>query len=164
MRSIVAFVHDKFYTLIMLLIAGGFATIVAELVWTNHTDGIQRVGVIASIVGVLLGLAALFVRGNARLVVAGLFLVLSISGLMGVFQHTEARSGEEEAYRLAAPGGYQPASYRLQEEDEEGEEGEGGEAGESGEAVPPLAPLGLSGLALMGVVVTVSYSGAEVEK
>ena len=90
MDSIVRFVHDKFYMLIVLLIAGGFAVIVAELIWTNHTDGIQLVGMIAAVAGVVLGLAALFVKGTGRLVVAALFLVLSVSGIIGVVEHREA--------------------------------------------------------------------------
>ena len=165
MGSVVRYVHDKFYIIIMVLIAGGFVTLVAELLWTNHTDGIQLVAVFASIAGVLLGVAALFVKGTGRLVVAALFLALSITGLVGAMEHNEARGEEGEAYQRSAPVDSHFISYRLDEGEEADEEGEGREGGEeSGEAVPPLAPLGLSGLALMGATVLVAYSGPSDEK
>lgn len=171
MGSLVRFVHDRIYTLMLLLIAGGFAVIVAELAWTNHTDGIQMIGMIAAVGGVVLGLAALFVKGTARLIVAALFLGLSVAGIVGVVEHSEAIGGDEgeRAIQQNRSVDYQLVSYRLDEGEEgegeeDGEQGEAGESGESEESVPPLAPLGLSGLALMGSVVLTGYSWTDPEQ
>ena len=179
MRSLLSFVHDKMYLLIMLLLAGGFVVLLAELLLTDHTQGIQMVAVLASVAGILLGLAALFFKGTGRLAVAALFLALSITGIVGVWEHTEARGGEEEAFRRPSPSAFQLVSNPLQESNEgneRGESGEGGERneqgefregpgrGESEEAVPPLSPLGLSGLALIGAVVAAGYYDAGAVK
>jgi hypothetical protein len=179
MRSLISFIHDKLYLIIMLLIAGGFVTLLAELLWTDHTRGIQMVAVYAGIAGIVLGLAAIFLKGGARLAVAGLFLALSITGLIGVWEHNEARSGEEEAFQRPAATGFLPVSNQLQESNENNESSESGESGEAGERgefpggpggprpedqAPPLAPLGLSGLALIGAVVAGGYYDAGVEK
>lgn len=151
MESLKAFVQRNLFPLLMLLIAGGFAIIVLELLWTGHWDGLQMIGLIASITGVVLGLAALFVKGSGRVVLAVLFLVLSLTGLVGVFEHNEERTEGGEASRtpvlVAASGDtMQPVAYRVQENEKGG-----------GEAIPPLAPLSLAGLSLMGAVVLLGF-------
>lgn len=153
-----SFVQANFHQILMLLLAGGGLMVLVELLWTGHTDGLQLVGVVASAVMVVLAIAGLFVRGTLRITLAVLFVLLSITGLVGVLEHNE-EGGEEEADVPAlvigrADAGMMPISYRseaLQQEDEEGEAAEAGEGGES--TPPPLAPLSLSGLALMSAVV-----------
>jgi hypothetical protein len=154
-----SFVQAYFHQILMLLLAGGGLMVLVELLWTGHTDGIQLVGVIASALMVVLAIVGLFAHGTLRVTLAVLFVLLSITGLVGVLEHNEAE-GEADVPALVvnrADAGMMPISYRSlapQQEDEEGEAGEVTEAGEAGEsAPPPLAPLSLSGLALMGAVV-----------
>ncbi len=143
MQKLQDWLQTRFYSVLMLLLVGGFLTLLAELVITDHLDGIQLVGVVASIAGTVLTLAALFVSSGARKVVAVLLLLLSVSGVMGAYQHYENRSGGEEAMRPASLARvYQPAGFQLQED-------EGEEAG-GASAPPPLAPLSLAGLMLDG--------------
>ena len=78
--------------ILLLLLLGGFATVLAELLLTNHFGGTQSVAVIASVIGALAVLAGFFVKGSVRHVVALLLLVLSISGLMGMREHFEEGS------------------------------------------------------------------------
>ena len=143
--------------ILLLLLLSGFATLLAELLLTNHFGGTQSVAVIASVVGALALLTGFFVKGSVRHVVALLLLVLSISGLMGMREHFEEASEARATPALVTmdAGGYQPIAgsadaiaRTLQQEDEENETRDRGES-----APPPLAPLSLSGLALMGAVV-----------
>lgn len=80
--------------ILLLLLLGGFAMLLAELLVTGHVEGIQNVAVIASAVGAAAVAAGLFVKGTVRHVVALLLLVLTISGLMGVRQHFESTGRE----------------------------------------------------------------------
>lgn len=151
MASLKRVVRQYFYTILLLVTAGGFVMFAAELLLTGHTEGDQMVGVIASVIGLILALAALFLTSpQIRNVLAILFIVLSISGLIGVLEHAAARGEEgEEAMNAADAAGYQPVSLRVQEEDER----EGEARGESEAVPPPLAPLSLSGFSLLGAIV-----------
>jgi len=101
MASLKRIVRQNLYTILLLVTAGGFVMIAAELLLTNHTEGLQLVGMVASVVGVILAVAALFMSSRqARNILVILFIVLSISGLMGILQHAGARSGDEDS---AAP-------------------------------------------------------------
>jgi len=101
MASLKRFVQQYFPTILLLMAAGGFAMIAAELLLTSHTDGLQMVGLIASVIGLILGVVALFMSGQkARDIIAILFIVLSISGLLGVLQHAGARADDAQS---AAP-------------------------------------------------------------
>lgn len=130
------------FAVLMMLLAGGFATLLAELLITQHTDGVQLVAVVAASVGLILVLAAVFVRGRAATTVAVLLLLLSVTGLLGTVQHLT--SGDEEGERATLQrfetGGYQPIAFAL---DDDGDKA----------APPPLAPLSLAGLSLMGSVI-----------
>lgn len=151
MTSLRRVVQQYFYTILLLMAAGGFVMLVIELLITNHTDGIQLAGVIASAIGLILAVAALFLTSlQARNILAILFIVLSVSGLIGVLQHFNARGEEgETALNVAGAASYQPVSLRSEDDDENPGEARGDES----EAVPPpLAPLGLSGLALLGAI------------
>jgi hypothetical protein len=152
MRDLQKWLQRNFYGVLMLLLAGGFVMVLVELLITDHTDGTQLVGVVASGVGVVLTLAALFVGGSARRIVAGLLLVLSLTGVLGTWEHfEEGREGGEAMRPAAVALANQPASFQLDEDENEEQEA----AGESeGEAVPPpLAPLSLAGLSLMAALV-----------
>lgn len=162
MLAVQSWVQRRFYPMLMVLLAVGFAMLLVELLLTNHTDGIQLVAVAASVIGLVLTGAALFVRDSARLIVAGLMLLLSLTGVIGTFEHLEEREGRIVATELhqASPG---QASYQMismsADEDEEGEEGNEGEEAE--EVPPPLAPLSLAGLSMMAAVVMVGEGKAQ---
>ena len=133
-------------SLLLVFVALGFLFLLAELLWTNHTEGIQWVAVGASILGALLGLVGLFVGGRLRDVAVLLFLLLALTGLVGVVEHNEARleaEGFETSTRVQWSSGTTLVRYTWDEDEED--EGEEGEA-------PPLAPLSLSGLSALGAV------------
>ena len=160
MSKLQGFLAQRQDTILLLLLAGGFAVVLGELVLYQHWEGTQLIGFGATVVGMLAVLAGIFVKGTLRTVIGLLLVVLSISGLIGAREHLEAAKGEAMSPRPALVqqstlAGAQEIAYRpgglAQEEEEEGEEGEGGEGGE--EVPPPLAPLSLSGLELMGAVI-----------
>jgi len=160
MQKLENLVRRHFTAILLLLLLGGFATVLAELLITNHVGGTQLVAVVATVVGALAVLAGFFVKGTLRHVVAILLLVLTVSGLMGMRQHAEAASEEAAmpaALTLAAD--YQPIAAQsaavARTSQQESTPREGGEA-----APPPLAPLSLSGLALMGAVVLLAKQDA----
>lgn len=152
MQAVRRFVQTQFFALMMLLLAGGFAMLLAELLWTEHTDGIQLVGVVASIAGIVLTLAALVVRARAAMILAVLLLLLSVTGLIGTYEHLEEGGGEAgEAQRIDVAANRQIAFTDDDDDDARREEGE--REGEAGESVPPpLAPLSLAGLSIFGVL------------
>ena len=174
MNRVQTFVRSHLTNLILLSLAGGFLLLLAELLLAGHTEGVQLVGLGASVLGIVLALVGIAAKGRARNVLAALFLVLAISGLVGAFEHNEERF--EEGEEAAAPivlsqsagraGLNRTISYRLDgDEGEEDEAREGQEAREEGEAgedeegesnPPPLAPLSLSGLSILGVLALVA--------
>jgi hypothetical protein len=160
MSKLQRFLAQRQETILLLLLAGGFAVVLGELVLYRHWEGTQLIGFSATVVGLLAVLIGIFVKGTLRTVIGLLLVVLSISGLLGARQHLEEAGGEARSPRPALVqqrtlAGAQEIAYRpgalAQEEDEEGETGEG--RGGSETVPPPLAPLSLSGLALMGAVI-----------
>lgn len=139
-------------SVLLLMLAGGFLMLLAELLLTNHVDGIQIVAVIASAVGLAAVLVGWFAKGTLRVTMAVVLILLSVTGVIGTAQHLEEGGERGEAGRpaLLAAGENQQIAYSAQEEEGESE-GPRGEGGES--APPPLAPLSLAGLSLMGAVV-----------
>lgn len=178
MQKLEGVVRHQLVNILLLFLLGAFAMLTAELLLTSHVDGIQNVAVIASVVGAVAALAGFFVKGTVRHLVVLVMVVLSLSGLLGAWEHLESRQGGEASARGArvayVTGSYQAVAYQanpLQQEGEENEAEENGERNEAGGseregdereggereggegAPPPLAPLSLSGLALMGAAV-----------
>jgi len=173
MQKLEGVVRHQLVNILLLFLLGAFAMLTAELLLTSHVDGIQNVAVIASVVGAVAALAGFFVKGTVRHLVVLVMVVLSLSGLLGAWEHLESRQGGEASARGARVA-YVTGSYQanpLQQEGEENEAEENGERNEAGGseregdereggereggegAPPPLAPLSLSGLALMGAAV-----------
>lgn len=149
------FVQRRYSALMLLLIAGGFVMLLVELFLTGHTEGIQLVAVVASFVGLVLTLAALAANSHLRNLIALLFVVLSLSGVIGAYEHFEESERKEAVTGSPAVGTVDTGAtftvaYRYDEESEEEEDA--GEVGE--ENPPPLAPLSLVGFGLMGAVAT----------
>ncbi|MBW7883809.1 MAG: hypothetical protein H3C34_14460 [Caldilineaceae bacterium] len=174
MRALEAFTRKNLTTILLLFLAGGFAVTLVELFLLNHMDGVQNVAVIASILGLLAVVAGLFVKGGLRTGVIVVLLLLSLSGLIGTFQHLEATGGGEASApalvasradtgftAIASRAGVDVQRPAAQEEEEAGEGGEAGEAGESEGGPPLLAPLSITGLALMAVVVLLGAPARE---
>ena len=162
MSGLQGFFQRQWQAVLLLLVAGGFAVIALELYITAHYDGIQVVGLIAGVVGIVAALWGIFARGTVRMILALVLLVVAFAGVMGVYQHYESRSeAAVPPHLVQGDAGYQPVGWlAAPATQEQGEAGEaaGGETGEGGEgggesAPPPLAPLGISGLALMGAVI-----------
>lgn len=178
MENMASVVRKNVTAIQLLLLAGGFTITLVELILMGHTKGIQLIAVGSTVFGIVLALWGL-VAGNAtRTIVVILFLGLSLSGLVGAFEHLEG--GEDEAGEASATfqvantnrGQIINTAFNAEEEGENGEgseageaaaaegsneAGEGGEGGEANEGgkegnPPPLAPLSLSGLALFGAV------------
>jgi hypothetical protein len=103
MHALRSFVQPRFVPLLLLMIAGGYAVILAELMITNHTEGIQLVGVIASALGIVLALVGMFMRGGAATAVAVVLIVLSLSGVGGVINHASSDDGGETVPPPLAP-------------------------------------------------------------
>lgn len=167
MSKLEAMVRQNLITILLLLLLGGFAMLLAELLITNHVNGIQNVANVASLVGAVAILLGFFAKGTFRHLIVLLLLVLSLSGLLGAWEHLESReSGEARAPAALATSqeGYQPIADRAgtdverAPQQEGGEENEGAQRSEGGGreggegSPPPLAPLSLSGLSLMGAV------------
>ena len=176
MTGLQAMVRRNLITILLVLLLGGFVMLLVELLITNHVGGIQNVANVASVVGAAAILLGFFAKGTFRHLLVLLLLVLSMSGLLGAWEHLESREGGEaqapaalavrsDGYQTISNGAGADVERTLQEDDEEGEEArEGGEGGEreGGEgAPPPLAPLSLSGLALMGAVVLLAKPDAR---
>ena len=163
MQSIQSFVQRRYWTLMMLFLIGGFAMLLAELVITNHTDGIQLIAVVASLAGLVLAGVGLIASPKLRPIVAVLFLLLSLTGIVGVIEHQDAGGeGGERAARPAlttsasASGAAAAVTRNLQGGDGDNDTPPNrdfrGRPGQQS-APPPLAPLSLAGLSLMGTVV-----------
>ena len=151
MSRIQFFIQKHFTTLLLFFVAGGFVMLVAELLLTGHTKGIQLLAVGASVAGGVLALAGLFSRGKVGMVLVVAFLLLSITGLIGVMEHQEERGGEREATattQLARTNN--TTNTRINFQRQPGFR-RGGDSG----APPPLAPLSLAGLSLIGAVTLV---------
>lgn len=161
MQSIQSFVQRRYWTLMMLFLIGGFTMLLVELLITDHVDGIQLVAVAASLAGLILAVVGLIASPKLRPIVAVLFLLLSLTGIIGVIEHTEARGEEGEraarpALTTSAGGAAAAVSLRFQGGDGDDDvPPASGFASRDGEqsAPPPLAPLSLAGLSLMGTVI-----------
>lgn len=167
MEQIAGWIRKNFPEVVLAGAAGGFLMILAELIITDHLDGIQLVAVVASVIGLVVSAAGFLLRGAASRAGAIVLVLLSISGLVGAFEHYETSQEEATAtqHGLAVGQEYRYIDSDDQDEDnaagEEGEAGAEGEEGEEGEAAPPpLAPLSLSGLALLGAMAMLARSDA----
>ncbi len=160
MAGLQSFTRKHLTTLLLVLLAGGFAVLLAELLLYKHFEGLQLVGLFSTIVGLLAALWGLVAKGGTRIALAGVMVLLAVAGVIGVLQHNGGGSDDEAArpaaisaagananISLGAPGVTQDSDEAPVPQDESARpEGDAG-------TPPPLAPLGLSGLALMGAVV-----------
>ena len=180
MESLGNLIRKHVTSIQLLLLAGGFVITLAELILLGHTKGIQLVAIGSTVAGILLALWGLISTGNMRKIVAMLFVLLSLTGLIGTFEHLEEGDEAGEA-RLTVPtfNNRQGSALNVAlnaQEDDEGSEGSNAQPntertrpfagavrreGRGGVGTPPLAPLSLSGLALFGAVTLLGYRKDE---
>lgn len=169
MQSVQNFVQKNLFSLLLLVTAGGFAMLLAELMLMGHTAGDQQIGAIAAAIGLLLALVGMVAKGNLRYLLVVLFLVLSVSGIYGTIEHAEGREHRAEEIHgltITVTGDEHHEADEKEEaehsskvaSDEEEEEEEAEEIGEElleefTEFPPMLSPLALSGFAALGAVV-----------
>lgn len=137
------FVRRRFSPLLLLMVAAGFLLLLLELIGYQHFGGLQLVGTASVVIGLLAALLGIGARGRLRTTLIWVFLVLSLVGLLGAWEHNEERLGGEREAPAGAPA---PQA----DGDDDQESGPGGRA----EEIPPplLAPLSVSGLCLFGAV------------
>ncbi|MEI6180095.1 MAG: hypothetical protein WCP31_05035 [Chloroflexales bacterium] len=160
-------------SLLLGFVALGFAFLLVELFLMGHTEESQRIALAASAVGMLLSLGALIPQRTLRTGIAGLFVLLALSGVYGSMEHREDRSErEEEALaaletveaKLAVPATNAAsgageatvnaeASVPAAEADGEAVEVVGEALNSFANNPPLLSPLALSGLAGLGLLV-----------
>ncbi len=129
-------------TVLYVFVALGFAFVLLELLILGHTRGGQLISIIACALGIILAVAGMAAAG-ARKIIAILFVVLALTGLMGFMAHSDGRSGRAAA-TVALPASDDRTLQR---------------AVRSFSGLPPtLSPLILSGLALFGAAVTLMAS------
>ncbi|CAN5695025.1 hypothetical protein BH10CHL1_BH10CHL1_03800 [soil metagenome] len=159
MSRIQTLIQQYFTNLLLLFVAGGFLMLVAELLLTGHTRGIQLLAIVASVAGVVFALVGLFSRGKASMALVVAFLLLSVTGVIGVLEHSEERGGEREAVatvRLARTNNAANSQVNFQQQPGFRREEDG--------TPPPLAPLSLAGLSLIGAVTLVGRKEKVAER
>ncbi len=142
-------VRSRFHTIVMAMIAGGFLMLLAELLIYAHYQQLQLIGFGAVVIGLICSVVGIGANARLRRTLAVIFLVLSITGVIGLYFHNEERLGGEE--------GGPPAQG-------EGGGEEGGEEGGLGEPrmePPALASLSVSGLCIFGAVMLLARRDDE---
>jgi len=147
MTSLQATVRRNLLPILLLLLAGGYLVVLIELFLYRHWDGLQLIGFAATAIGLLAVLLGLFAKGGLRIGLAVLLAIVSISGLIGTYEHFESRSEGGEAARPALAQANAGANFAIayrpsadtqaltaQDDDEAGEGGEAGEAAAAGKA------------------------------
>ncbi len=143
--------QERFPEMVAVMVAGGFALTLGELLLMNHTEKSQNIGVVLTGIGMVAVALGVMVGPRLRKVLAGLLIVVAAGGLFGVYEHLEeAQEHREKAERARQESGLvvQKADYDAHEGEEASEHREGKKEEKHGP--PPLAPLSVSGLALMG--------------
>lgn len=123
-----------FPTTVLLILAGGFALNLAELLLMHHSHDKQAIALLATGIGAALSLAGIFARGKLRDAVVLGFIAVMATGVLGTVFHLTGEEEEEEEHHslLIAPAYAETvtstASAQLvgekREEEEEDEEEE----------------------------------------
>lgn len=148
-----SFVRQRFFPLIMGMLAVGFLLLLGELIGYKHFEGIQWVGTGAVIIGLLAALLGIGARGGLRKGLIYLFLVLALTGLLGEWEHNEDR--------LRGESGPQGAGQQTDVGQGDGDQQSGPGGSEEGIPPPILAPLSVSGLCLFGAIMLLARRDQE---
>lgn len=134
-------IQTMFPTAVLLVLAGGFALNLAELLLMHHGHGKQAIALWATGLGTALSLVGLFAKGKLRDAVVLGFLAVMATGVLGTVFHLkgdEEEEGERHALMLIAPAHAETTASTSPlaqgEEDEEEEEDEKSETAAFGES------------------------------
>ena len=130
-----SWLQERFPEVVGILVVGGFALTLGELVLMGHTEKAQLIGLAMSGVGLLAALLGAVGGRGFRKAMVGLLVIVAGSGLFGVYEHLE----EAQKHREKA----------AQEQALRGGEAEESEKSEK-HGPPPVAPLSVTGLAMLG--------------
>lgn len=137
--------QERFPEVVGVLVIGGLALTLAELLLMGHTEKKQMLGVVMTAVAMGLTGVGLLVGPAIRKVLAIALLVVAAGGIYGVVEHLE----EAAEHREKAQAKESRVVVQLVDFDE-GDRERKGEHEEEEHGPPPLAPLSVTGLALMG--------------
>lgn len=155
MKTFDGFLRRHLASLVLLATAAGFGMIIAELLMTRHTRGVQMIGVWAAVAGGVLALAGLLPWRAVRYGAAVLLLAVAASGVLGVYYHN---GGEHERFGSAPVPPAIAATTTVQERLTPPTGGIGGDRGapfgrrRNNAPLAPLALSGLAGLAMLAMV------------
>ena len=141
MSKLESFVQRNFVQILLAFLVASYLLLLGELALYQHWDGVQLIGFLATVLGLLCVLAGFFVKGAMRKGVIVVLLLLSLTGLFGTYEHFESRNEEKEgavpaALQAERGSGNMTVAYRpgavaktaMQEQGEAGESGEKQEA------------------------------------
>lgn len=95
MAQLRAFMQERFWVIILLFVIGGFLAIAVELIFIGHLHDSQLVAVYAAFFGASVAIHGLMASERVRFYLAGALLLLSIMGMIGIFEHFGARKTKE---------------------------------------------------------------------
>lgn len=146
-----SWVQERFPELVALMVAGGFAMTLAELLLMGHTEKSQNIAVLMSGLGMGATIVGLVVAPRLRSVFAGVLVVVAASGLFGTYEHLEeAMEHREKAAKASSASALIVENADFDRSEASERHAGAGKHDEEEHGPPPLAPLSVSGLALLG--------------
>ncbi len=139
--SVQTFVQRRYYGLLMSILGLDFVMLFFELLGYRHWQGLQIIGLATVVLGAIASFVAIGANASLRKGLAVLFLVLSLAGIIGVWEHNEER--------LGGAGERRPPVAAQQNR----QVGQRPPEGDFHIPPPTLAPLSLSGFCILGAVV-----------
>lgn len=97
-------IQGNFSSILLILVTGGFLVLLVELVLFQHWQGLQLIGLGSVVLALILTIAGMFVEGGGANVIGILLVVISLVGLVGVFEHYQARQQEVAAFQRFSQG------------------------------------------------------------
>lgn len=139
-------VRNRFPEIVLGGCVLGFAFLLAELIGYEHYEkGTQIIGFAATIAGLLLSLLGFLRTAAVRRTVLVLLGLLTLTGLVGLYEHHETRSEDAARYAQQVKAGTAP-------------KGRDGQTRAFESNIPTLAPLSLSGLTALAFLALLAMS------
>lgn len=132
--------------LVLLASAGAFAVLLAELIILDHFEGVQNIAPAAATAGIVLCVLAVVLRGRGAVVVAALFALIALAGVIGVYRHLDEREGSLSLSIVTTAFAHDGDDHD-EDDDHDHDDDE-----DHDHEPPPLAPLGLSGSAMLSAL------------
>ncbi|MGY2896005.1 hypothetical protein [Deinococcus sp. UYEF24] len=145
-------VQARFPEIVLATCVLGFAFLLAELIGYEHYQkGTQIIGLVSTIVGLLLALLGFVKRRAVRRTVLALLGLLTLTGLLGTYEHHETRSEDMARYTQQVAAGTAP-------------KGRDGQTRKFESNIPTLAPLSLSGLAALAFLALLATPNVDARR